>query len=180
MSSPTKPLPSAHIPRSHLSPTSQDSSHYINRVSASGILPFFVFTLTSFPSPLVREMLILFMFMSLIHVQIFSALPYIPLHEGERSFVFGFLVLFPSSPFRLSCFLFLFLFLSPSSSFFFSLLCLFPIGLLTWRLSFFLGAVMVYRLVLFESVLTRILAQDQGVLGILVMEWEDGLHVRQI
>jgi hypothetical protein len=52
--------------------------------------------------------------------------------------------------------------------------------LLTWRLSFFLGAVMVYRLVLFESVLTRILAQDQGVLGILVMEWEDGLHVRQI
>jgi hypothetical protein len=108
------------------------------------------------------------MFMSLIHVQIFSALPYIPLHEGERSFLSRFHFFLPLTLFLVSNLIPLF----------FSCL-FFAIGLLTWRSSFFLGTVVVYRLVLFESVFTGIFAQDQGVLGILVMEWngldwEDG------
>jgi hypothetical protein len=49
-----------------------------------------------------EEMLIPFMFMSSIHVQIFSALPYIPLHEGEAEFFDSFL---PDSPSLLVLFL---------------------------------------------------------------------------
>lgn len=81
-------------------------------------------------------MLILFMFMSLIHVQIFSALPYIPLHEGGAEFFFVSLV-FISFPFL--TFLSLVSILIPLFFMFLLILFLFPLFDWVAYMAFFLS-----------------------------------------
>lgn len=73
-----------HLAKSSISNFSNAGSLYKPRdwFTHSSLFKFFI---SISPD---QEMLILFMFMSLIHVQIFNALPYIPLHERERSFFF--------------------------------------------------------------------------------------------